>query len=221
LKQEGSERRSDDRQRRDSRQRQDQGSIAVGRATASGQAMAFGSIRVNNGNRAHGRVEAFDFQVAGIHVGNAVKLGRKMDDRLGRERFACGRAGTQTGGKVERCSSKARSNGDGFTSVQANAYAKRQTIGHDSVLEVDRSAERLARGNENDQCLVTAQLEQESVARRYDLFDNLAETTNQLRAGLVTAFTGVGRVTANVGDQERAQFSRLRCTRRRGFRSPL
>ena len=107
--------------------------------------------------------------------------------------------------KVEGSPAVAVADRDRLAGIEPDPDAARQLGLDEPSLQVDRRAKGLASGHEDDERLVAPELEEETVARRHDLGDELAESGRQGSAGFIAVLARVRRIAADVGDQERPQ----------------
>ena len=82
-------------------------------------------------------------------------------------------------------------------------------LGREPDLELERGPQGASSQDEHGQRLVAAQLEQEAVVGRHDLADDRREPAGQVGRGVRAVLGRVGRVAADVGDEERPEL-RLR-----------
>ena len=100
--------------------------------------------------------------------------------------FRPARPGAQSGREVEGSPAVAVADRDRLAGIEPDPDAARQLGLDEPSLQVDRRAQGLAGGDEDDERLVAPELEQETVAGRHDLGHELAEPGRQGGAGLVT-----------------------------------
>ena len=184
----------------------DEGSAQPPPAVAGGRP----AVRVDLDD-ADGAVEALHALQAPQSVHDAVGLAGQVGDRLGGQHLAGARQRAQPRRAVERAAAEAVVDGDRLAGVEADPDAARQRGGGQPPLELDREAQRLARGVEDQQRLVAAQLLEVTLVGGTGLRGDGGEAPRQSGGGLVAVLAGVARVAADVGEQERAQ-------RRRGLR---
>ena len=143
-----------------------------------------------------------------VRVADPVDLRGKVDDGFGRERLARPGLTAQPGGEIERGAAIAALDRDRLARVEPDANTAIQ-LGLEPDLELERRPQGASSQDEDGQGLVTAQLEQEPVVGRDDLADDRREPSGQVGRGIRAALGGVGRVAADIRDEERPEL-RLR-----------
>ena len=126
-----------------------------------------------------------------------------MRNTFAREHLArrCDRAETRR--KVERAAAiPAARQRHRLAGVQPDADPERQ-LDATATLHLDRCAQSLPRGSEDDQRLVPAELDQIAVVLGDNTADDVRERRGELSRSFVAVLLREARVTADVGDQER------------------
>jgi hypothetical protein len=140
-----------------------------------------------------------------------------VDDGFRRKDLPGSGLPAQARGEVQGTAAEASFRRDGLARVQTDTDAAGQFGIAETVLQLDCGAEALARGGKDDERLVAAQLEQESVPCLDNLANESRKMRSQLRGGLVTELAGVRGVPTDVRDQKRAKLGRQGLILRRAW----
>jgi len=143
---------------------------------------------------------------------NALDLLSKGDGRLGRKDLPRLRQAAQPRSRVQRCTSVAAFDRDGFTRVEADPDRQRKertTFGLPTkrALQFDRRPDGPSGRAEDTQRLVAAELDQLAARRDHLLARELGKPRRKSSRLLVAVVLGEACVPADVGEQERADLS--------------
>ena len=126
-----------------------------------------------------------------------------MNDGVRRDDLAGPRERAQPCGEIQRTASVAVTDPYRLAGVHADADPSRQLGGRELGLQLQGRPQGLARGREDDQRLVAAQLDQLPPSRHDHGRGDLGEPCGQRGRRLVALLAGEGRVAADVGNQHR------------------
>ena len=140
-----------------------------------------------------------------IRVADAVDLRRQVDDGLRCERLAGSRLPAQASRQVERRTAIATLDRDRLAGVEADPDAAGQ-LGREPDLELERGPQGPPGEDEDGKRLIAAELEEEAIVEGHDLADDGREPAGELRRGIRSVLGRIGRVAADVGDEERPKL---------------
>ena len=187
------------------------GPHAVGRPMHPMREARRDAVGGNDVDRADRAVVPLQLERPWIDVGQTLDLRRQVDHGLGGEHLAALRLGAQPRREVERPASVASLDRNGFARVEPDAHPAWQAGLAEPGLHRDRGPQGVSSRDEDDERLVSPELEEEPVVRLRHLADGLGEPRREGAGGLVAVLAGVRRVPADIRDQEGAELgARLR-----------
>ena len=159
----------------------------------------------------HGICESLQADVTPVVVADPVDRPGEVHHALAPEDLARRGDRTEAGRGVQRPAPEAVSDRHGLPRVQPDPHRERQRrrlrgLLEEPILKVDGRPDRLTRGTEDRQGLVSSELDHRPVAGLDVLADDGGEPGGEHRGRLVPPLLGEHGVAADVGDEERADL---------------